>query len=212
MVSWAAICGMALVALGMVLTPGPNMIYLVSRSLSQGPRAGLTSLLGTLVGFLVYMTMANLGLAAVFLVVPWLYLAVKICGAAYLLYLAWKTLKPGGIALFETRPLPRDSRWRLFRMGLITNLLNPKAAIMYLALIPQFERPSVGGVVVQGFILGGVQITVSMIVNASIVLAAGSIAGFMTTRPKWIKWQRIITGSLLGLVGVKLAIDAPAPA
>jgi threonine/homoserine/homoserine lactone efflux protein len=212
MVSWAAICGMALVALGMVLTPGPNMIYLVSRSLSQGPRAGLTSLLGTLVGFLVYMTMANLGLAAVFLVVPWLYLAVKICGAAYLLYLAWKTLKPGGIALFETRPLPRDSRWRLFRMGLITNLLNPKAAIMYLALIPQFERPSGGSVVLQGFILGGVQIAVSMIVNASIVLAAGSIAAFMITRPKWLKWQRILTGSLLGLVGVKLAIDAPAPA
>jgi threonine/homoserine/homoserine lactone efflux protein len=212
MITWAAAGGMALVALGMVLIPGPNMIYLVSRSVSQGSRAGLTSLLGTLVVFLIYMTMANVGLAVVFLVVPWLYVAMKACGAAYLLYLAWKTLRPGGMSLFETRQLPQDSRWRLFRMGLITNLLNPKAAIMYLALIPQFERPSSGSVVLQGFIFGGVQITVSVIVNASIVVAAGSIAAFMTTRPKWIKWQRIITGSLLGLIGVELAIDAPTPA
>jgi threonine/homoserine/homoserine lactone efflux protein len=212
MINWAAAGGMALVALGMVLVPGPNMIYLVSRSVSQGSRAGLISLLGTLVGFLIYMTMANFGLAAVFLVVPWLYVAVKICGAAYLLYLAWKTLRPGGMSLFETRQLPEDPPGRLFRMGLITNLLNPKAAIMYLALIPQFERPSAGSVVLQGFILGGVQITVSMVVNALIVIAAGSIAAFMNTRPKWIRWQRIITGSLLGLIGVKLAMDAPTPA
>jgi threonine/homoserine/homoserine lactone efflux protein len=86
------------------------------------------------------------------------------------------------------------------------------SAITYLALIPQFELPSSGSVVLQGFILGGVQITVRMTVNATIVLAAGSIAAFMTTRPKWINWQRIVAGSLLGLIGMKLAIDAPTPA
>ena len=212
MVTWTAVLGMALVALGMVLTPGPNMIYLVSRSIGQGWRAGMVSLAGTLVGFLVYMTMANVGLAAVFLVVPWLYTVVKLAGAAYLIYLAWKTLRPGGLSLFEARDLPRDSRARLFRMGLVTNLLNPKAAIMYLALIPQFVQPAAGNVLLQGFILGGVQITVSMIVNAAIVLAAGGIAVFLGRRPAWVRWQRWITGSLLGAVGVKLALDAPAPA
>src|SRR6185437_11790233 len=111
---------------GMVLIPGPNMIYLVSRSVSQGHRAGLVSLSGTFVGFLVYMTLANFGLAAVFLYVPALYIGVKIAGAAYLLYLAWRTLKPGGASVFEPRELQQDSRWRLFRMGLVTNLLNPK--------------------------------------------------------------------------------------
>jgi threonine/homoserine/homoserine lactone efflux protein len=203
---------MALVALGMVLTPGPNMIYLVSRSIGQGWRAGMVSLAGTLVGFLVYMTMANVGLAAVFLVVPWLYTVVKLAGAAYLIYLAWKTLRPGGLSLFEARDLPRDSRAKLFRMGLVTNLLNPKAAIMYLALIPQFVQPTAGNVLLQGFILGGVQITVSMLVNAAIVLAAGGIAVFLGRRPAWVTWQRWITGTLLGAVGVKLALDAPAPA
>ena len=212
MVTGAAILGMALVALGMVLIPGPNMIYLVSRSVSQGPRAGLVSLGGTFVGFLVYMTMANFGLAAVFIYVPVLYVGVKLAGAAYLLYLAWKMLKPGGASLFEPKELPRDSRWKLFRMGLITNLLNPKAAIMYLALIPQFVDQSAGNVIAQGFILGGVQIAVSMIVNSIIVLLAGAISVFLRSRPTWLKWQRWVTGTLLGLVGIKLALDAPTAA
>jgi threonine/homoserine/homoserine lactone efflux protein len=209
MISSGAVIGMALVALGMVLIPGPNMIYLVSRSVSQGPRAGLVSLSGTFVGFLVYMTMANFGLAAVFVYVPVLYTGVKIAGAAYLLYLALKTLRPGGTSLFEPKELPRDSRWKLFRMGLVTNLLNPKAAIMYLALIPQFVDRRAGHAILQGFLLGGVQITVSMIVNSIIVLLAGAISVFLRTRPSWLKWQRWITGSLLGIVGIKLAIDAP---
>ena len=144
-----ALIGMALVALGMVLIPGPNMMYLVSRSVSQGYRAGLTSLVGTGVGFVIYMVMANVGMAEVFVVVPWLYVGLKICGAGYLLYLSWRTLKPGGIALFEQRTLPRDSRMKLFRMGLVTNLLNPKAAIMYLSIIPEFIRPKSGHVMLQ---------------------------------------------------------------
>jgi threonine/homoserine/homoserine lactone efflux protein len=209
MVSSDAVIGMALVALGMVLIPGPNMIYLVSRSVSQGPRAGLVSLCGTFVGFLVYMTLANFGVAAVFVYVPALYTGVKIAGAAYLLYLAWKMLKPGGTSLFGPKDLPSDPRWKLFRMGLVTNLLNPKAAIMYLALIPQFVDRHAGHVILQGFLLGGVQITVSMIVNSIIVLLAGAISVFLRTRPSWLKWQRWITGSLLGIVGIKLAIDAP---
>src|SRR5690242_20587918 len=117
---------MAVTALGMVLTPGPNMMYLVSRSISQGRTAGLVSLSGTGVGFLVYMTFANVGLAVVFVLVPWLFIGFKAAGAGYLAYLAWQALRPGGRGLFETHELARDSPAKLFRMGLITNLLNPK--------------------------------------------------------------------------------------
>jgi threonine/homoserine/homoserine lactone efflux protein len=212
MICATALIGMALVALGMVITPGPNMLYLVSRSIGQGWQAGMISLLGTFVGFVVYMTMANVGLAAVFVLVPWLYAGIKLTGSGYLMYLAWKAFKPGGLSVFETQRLARQSRSRLFGMGLLTNLLNPKAAIMYLALIPQFIRPAAGHVMVQGFILGGIQITVSMIVNALIIVAAGAIAAFLQTRPSWAKWQRWITGTLLGTVGVKLALEAPATA
>jgi threonine/homoserine/homoserine lactone efflux protein len=205
----AAAVGMALAALAMVLTPGPNMMYLVSRSISQGRRAGFVSLAGTCVGFLVYMTMANIGLAVVFVAVPWLYIGFKAAGAMYLGYLAWRALRPGGRGLFETRELPRDANWKLFRMGLLTNLLNPKAAIMYLALIPQFIEPTRGHTVLQGFTLGTVQIAVSMTVNSLIILAAGSIAGFVRARPMWVAWQRRITGTMLGTVAVLVARDIP---
>ncbi|HLT60770.1 MAG TPA: LysE family transporter, partial [Microlunatus sp.] len=95
-VSLAAIAGMAAIALGVVLSPGPNMIYLVSRSITQGRRAGLISLAGVAAGFAVYLVAATLGLTAVFTAVPQLYLAVKLAGAGYLAFLAWKTLRPGG--------------------------------------------------------------------------------------------------------------------
>src|SRR5215471_18003338 len=85
-ISAAAAVGMAITALGMVLTPGPNMMYLVSRSISQGRTAGLISLAGTGIGFVVYMTMANVGLAVVFVAVPWLFIGFKAAGAAYLGY------------------------------------------------------------------------------------------------------------------------------
>lgn len=208
-VSWAAAAGMALTALAMVLTPGPNMMYLVSRSIGQGRSAGLISLAGTAVGFLVYLTLANVGLAVVFVAVPWLFMGFKAAGAVYLAHLAWQALRPGGRGLFETADLPRDPGWKLFRMGLLTNLLNPKAAIMYLALIPQFIDPVRGHTAAQGFLLGGIQITVSMLVNAAIVVAAGAVAALVTRRPAWAVWQRRITGTLLGGVALMLTREVP---
>ncbi|QEW04727.1 LysE family translocator [Microbacterium lushaniae] len=203
---------MALAALLMVLTPGPNMVYLVSRSISQGRAAGLVSLAGTGTGFLVYMTMAGAGLAVVFVAVPWLFIGLKAAGVVYLAYLAWQALRPSGRGVFEARGLRRDSAAKLFRMGLVTNLLNPKAAVMYLALIPQFIDPAAGSPALQGFTLGGIQIAVSLTVNAAIILAAGSIAAFLAARPVWTEWQRRVTGGLLGLVAVLLALEVAEPA
>ncbi|CAM3603399.1 LysE family translocator [Dermacoccus barathri] len=210
--SGSAIAGMMLTALAMVLTPGPNMIYLVSRSIGQGRAAGLISLAGTGVGFVVYMLMANLGLAVVFVAVPWLFIGFKAAGVAYLAYLAWQALRPGGRGAFDVHEVTADSPARLFRMGLITNLLNPKAAIMYLTLIPQFVDPARGHTTAQGLALGGLQIVVSLIVNAAIVLAAGTIAGFLARRPAWASAQRRITGTLLGAVALLLAREVPARA
>ncbi|MDT7677387.1 MAG: hypothetical protein QOD82_5289 [Pseudonocardiales bacterium] len=145
MVSAAAAGGIGLVALGLVLTPGPNMIYLVSRSITQGRRAGLVSLLGVAVGFLAYLAAATAGLAAIFTAVPAAYAALKIAGALYLLYLAWQALRPGGTPVFAPTSLPPDPARRLFAMGLVTNLLNPKIAVLYVALLPQFIDPARGG-------------------------------------------------------------------
>jgi threonine/homoserine/homoserine lactone efflux protein len=123
--------------------------------------------------------------------------------------LAWTALKPGGRGLFETHQLKRDPSAKLFRMGLITNLLNPKAAIMYLALIPQFIDPYRGHAAAQGIILGSMQITVSLTVNALIVMAAGAIAGFIKHRPALATWQRRIMGIMLGAVAIVVACEVP---
>ncbi|MCS0636865.1 LysE family translocator [Streptomyces sp. LP05-1] len=203
---------MTLTALAMVLTPGPNMIYLVSRSISQGRAAGLISLAGTGTGFVIYMLMANLGLAVAFVAVPWLFIGFKAAGVLYLVHLAWQALRPGGRGVFEFRDIPRDSPAQLFRMGLVTNLLNPKAAIMYLTLIPQFIDPHRGHTTVQGLALGSVQIAVSLTVNALIVITAGAVAAFLGHRPSWATAQRRITGTLLGAVALLLAREVPAQA
>jgi threonine/homoserine/homoserine lactone efflux protein len=202
-----SVLGMAAVALGMVLTPGPNMIYLVSRSISQGRRAGLLSLLGVATGFLVYLTAATLGVAAVFAVVPLLYTALKLAGADYLLYLAWQAVRPGGTAVFAPRELPHDPPRKLFAMGLLTCLLNPKIAIMYVSLLPQFVVPARGHVAAQSFALGLAQIAVALTVNGLIALTAGTLAGFLGRRPGWLRVQRYAMGTVLGGLAVHLAAD-----
>ncbi|GAA3392946.1 LysE family translocator [Cryptosporangium minutisporangium] len=207
MITTGALLGIAAVALGLVLTPGPNMIYLVSRTLTQGRRAGLISLTGVAVGFLVYLTAATVGLVAVFTVVPALYTAIKLAGAAYLLYLAWQALRPGGTNVFDPTPLPPDPARRLFTMGLVTNLLNPKIAILYVSLLPQFVDPARGHVAWQSLTLGSVQIAVALTVNALIVLTAGAIAGFLGTRPTWLRVQRYLMGTALAGLAIKLATD-----
>ena len=203
-----AAAGLLLVAPAIAATPGPNMIYLVSRRLSQGRRAGLVSLLGTLPGFVIYMALASLGLGGALLAFPWAYAAVRAAGAAYLLYLAWGTLRPGGVAVFEARALPRDGAGRLYGMGLLANLLNPKAAIVYLAVIPQFTDPARGHVLAQGLLLGGLQICVSGTVNTAIIAAAAAISAGLARRPSWLRWQRRVTGLRLALVGLTLALGA----
>lgn len=207
----AAVVGVAAAAVGMVLTPGPNMMYLVSRTVSQGRRAGLVSLGGVAAGFGVYLAAATAGITAVFAVVPGLYLGVKLAGAAYMGWLAWQAVRPGGVSVFAPAALPADPVRRLFGMGLLTNLLNPKIAIMYMALIPQFVTPEHGRVWLQSLCLGAVQIAVALTVNGLIVLGAGGLATFLTGRPLWLRAQRYLMGTMLGAIAVLLATDRARP-
>lgn len=197
----------AAVALGMVLIPGPNMIYLISRSVCQGPKAGLISLGGVVLGFVFYMLFAALGITALLMAVPFAYDVLRFGGALYLLYLAWQTVRRGGSSPFQVRRLSRDSSARLFTMGLFTSLLNPKVAILYLSLLPQFIIPANGHILVQSVMLGLTQITISVSVNAMIALSAASIAAFFGTRPLWLTLQRWVMASVLAGLAVRMAVD-----
>jgi len=204
----SSLAAFALVAFGMVLTPGPNMIYLISRSISQGRGAGLISLGGVALGFVFYMLCAAFGITALLFAVPYAYDALRLGGAAYLLWLAWQAVRPGGRSPFHVRDLPHDSPRKLFAMGFLTNLLNPKIAMLYLALLPQFIDPAAGNVLGQSLTLGLVQILISVSVNALIAFAAGGIASFLRERPLWLLIQRWLMGTVLAGLALKMATEA----
>ena len=198
----------AIVAASMVLTPGPNMIYLVSRSISQGRLAGLISLGGVVLGFFVYMLCAAFGITALVVAVPYAYDALRFAGAAYLLYLAWQTVKPGGRSPFQVHALPKDGPRKLFAMGFVTNLLNPKIAVFYLSLLPQFIDPALGSVLQQSLLLGLLHISISITLNSMIAITAGSISLFLLSRPAWLVAQRWLMGTMLAGFAFRMATDA----
>lgn len=200
------LAGFAALCLGMVLTPGPNMAYLVSRSICQGRAAGLVSLAGVALGFWIYLLLTVFGIAAVLATYPVAFDLLRWAGAAYLAWLAWGALRPGGRSPFQVRDLPPDGAGRLFAMGLFTNLLNPKAALLYLSLLPQFIDPARGSALLQGIMLGLTQMVVSLSVNTVFIVIAGSIAGFLSRHPAWARAQRFLMGSVLGGLAMRLAI------
>ena len=195
----------ALAALVLVVTPGPNMIYCISRTLCQGRAAGLMSLAGVLLGFLVHLLAATLGLTALLMAVPLAFDAIRLAGAAYLLWLAWQAVKPGGAGPFQARDLPVDPPATLFRMGFLTNLLNPKVAMFYLSFFPQFLDPERGSVLLQSLQLGAVQIGVSGSVNALLVLGAGAITAFLSRSRGWLVAQRWVMGGVLAALALRIA-------
>ena len=197
----------AAIALMMVLTPGPNMIYLISRSISQGPRAGVVSLLGVVTALVLHMTAAAAGLTALFMAVPLAYEAVKFAGAAYLLYLAWQAVKPGARSPLDPAPLPPDPTGRLYRMGLLTCLLNPKVAVLYLSILPQFVDPAHGSVFAQSVLLGTVQIAISFTFNLMIALTAAGVSSWFARKPAWLATQRWLMGSVLGGLAMRMALE-----
>ena len=197
----------AAACLVMVLTPGPNMIYLISRSICQGRKAGVTSLLGVVAGFFVHMLAAAIGLTAVFLAVPLAYEALKWAGALYLLWMAWQAVRPGARSPFEARELLPDAPSRLVLMGFLTSVLNPKVAMFYLSIFPQFISPEHGSLFIQSILLGLTQISVSFTVNLLIALFASGIAVWFVRNPLWLAVQRYVMGGVLAALAVRLMLE-----
>ncbi|MET4137964.1 LysE family translocator [Pedobacter sp. UYP1] len=194
-------------AIAMSITPGPNMIYLISRSITQGKKAGITSLSGVICAFLFHITMVAYGLTAVLLAVPFLFTTLKISGALYLIYLAWQAIKPGNGGIFAVQSnLPDDKPVKLFTMGFLTNLLNPKMAVFYLSLFPQFIKPEAGHLVAQCFQLGALQMMVSALVNLSVILVAAKAAIWFSANPVWIRIQKWVMASILVSLAAKMML------
>ncbi|MFM2148106.1 MAG: hypothetical protein RLZZ187_412 [Pseudomonadota bacterium] len=200
----------AALSLGLAVTPGPNMLYLVSRSLAQGTAAGMISLAGCQFGSLAIMICAAAGITAALMAIPYAWDVLRLGGAAYLAFLAWQCVRPGGQPLFAPRALPREPAARLFGVGFATAALNPKVALFYMAVLPPFLDPERGSLLAQAVILGLTQIIVCTAWDAVLVRGAAGTAKFLSTKPFWMAVQRWVLGAALALLAVKLATEARA--
>lgn len=198
----------ALLSLGLAVTPGPNMLYLVSRALAQGTGAGMISLLGCQAGSLAIMLCAAAGITAALMAIPYAWDVLRLGGAAYLLFLAWQCIRPGGQPVFAPRPMPREPAARLFWVGFATAALNPKVALFYMAVLPPFLDPERGNPFLQAVVLGATQIAVCAAWDALLVWGAAGTARFLSAKPAWMAAQRWILGAALGLLAVKLATES----
>lgn len=191
------------------ITPGPNMIYVISRSITQGRRAGLTSLGGVIVGYLFYMFGAAFGITAFFKTQPHAAQILSACGAVYMGWLGWNAIRPGGRSPLEIRDhLPREHTGKLFAMGTTTSLLNPKLALIFLTLLPQFIDETQGEVLQQSLFYGGLLIFMFAFVNAGMALFSGSMAAFLARKPGWLLTQRVVMGVTLLTLSTEMALQA----
>jgi threonine/homoserine/homoserine lactone efflux protein len=190
----------------LAITPGPNMLYLVSRVLAQGTRAGMISMAGCALGSVAIMVCAVAGIMAALLAIPHAWDALRFGGAAYLAWLAWQCLRPGAEPLFAPRTLPREPAGRLFTVGFATAALNPKVALFYMAVLPPFIDARAGHVLLQGVVLGTLQVAIGAAFNALLVRGAAGTARFLATRPLWLAAQRYVLGAALALIAAQLAL------
>ncbi|CAG0964382.1 Homoserine/homoserine lactone efflux protein [Burkholderiales bacterium] len=197
----------AAACVALAITPGPNLVYLVGRTVAQGRRAGVVSLAGTTTGFVGHVLAAAFGLSALLAAVPVAYDAIRYAGAAYLAWLAWTTWRdakplPGGGA---ARPAPAGS---FYRAGLMTSLLNPKVALFQLALFPQFVDPSRGSVLAQSLVLGATQIVIVAGFDALCVLAAADLKRRFTGAARWAVWSKRLLAGVFGALAVRLVLES----
>jgi threonine/homoserine/homoserine lactone efflux protein len=189
----------------LVLTPGPDMLFLMAVGASGGPAIGLFAAMGVAVGLAVHAVVTAFGLAALFAAVPTLYVVVKFCGAAYLLYLGITALRHRDRELVRADADP-GGRARAFRRGLYNNLLNPKVVLFNAAFLPQFVDPSRGDVTTQLLVLGALFVVVDFLIDGPIGVLAGRIGTLLAGRRRAVRRLHIATGSIFIGLSARLAL------
>lgn len=197
-------------AFALAATPGPDMLLVMTRSVAQGRIAGFVTLAGISLGCYFHAVIAGLSLSGVLLLAPVMFDIIRWAGAAYLLYLAVQAFRGAGgfQAPEKDGTAPRVALMTLFRQGLLTNMLNPKVALFFLALFPQFMQPDPDTALAQALILASVLNVAGGVVNGGIVLAAGRLGEFLAARPAFVRWQNRLLGGVFAVLALRLAFDA----
>jgi threonine/homoserine/homoserine lactone efflux protein len=197
----------AVAALVLLLTPGPAVLYIVTRSIDQGRRAGLVSVLGVHVGTLAHILAAAAGLSALLAASATAFSVVKYLGAAYLIYIGVRRLRDRASIVAPEAGKPRALR-RAFLDGVVVNVLNPKTALFFLAFLPQFVTEGRGHVGEQVIALGVVFVLLGAVTDSLYALTAGSAARWLRGQPRFLAGERWITGGLYISLGVAAALSS----
>jgi len=195
-----------LAALLLLLTPGPAVMYIVARSLDQGRRAGLVSVLSIETGNFVHVLAATLGLSAILLSSATAFAVVKYLGAAYLVYLGVRRLLAREPAGPEAAPPPQSYR-RIYSQGVMVAILNPKTALFFFAFLPQFVDPAAGSATAQLFALGTLLVLMAVITDSAYALTAGTVGRYLKHAPRFQRAERYLAGTVYIGLGVTAALS-----
>ena len=189
------------------ISPGPDLIYILSKTIAQGRKIGFASSLGVCCGALVHVFAAALGLCAILATSAIAFSVVKYVGAAYLIYLGIKALRSNGATFDKFKKNgSATTAWKAFKQGALIDILNPKVAIFFMAFLPQFIRPEMGSNGVQMLVLGFLVTLVAIVVEFSIVLTAAQTTNFFRNNRRCAVWLDRILGTVLVGFGVRLAL------
>ena len=200
-----SLTGFVIAALVVLLIPGPAVFYVVTRSLAQGHRAGLVSVLGLSTGALVHVAAATLGLSAILVASATTFGIVKLLGAGYLIYLGVRSIRSRSSGAVERNTTPRSHR-RIFADGIVVSVLNPKIAIFFLAFLPQFVDPARGPIPRQMFFLGALYIAMAFVTDSTYALLAGHVGRWLGSRAMQGPIPRYASGAVYVGLGVGVAL------
>jgi threonine/homoserine/homoserine lactone efflux protein len=196
----------AAACVALTATPGPDMLLIVSRSVTQGRASGVVTLAGIQVGTYAHAAAAALGLSQLFLLVPIAYDVVRWAGAVYLLYLAWTTLRSAGSSV-GSQPISGSSQLvAIFRQGLVTNLLNPKMALFVVALFPQFVNTDAGSVGLQIMLLATILNLIGLVVNGAVILTAAHSRRFLISGGRFAHLPGYCLSAVFAGLALRLAL------
>lgn len=197
----------ALACLALTVTPGPDMLLIATRSATHGRAAGIATYLGIATGSYCHALALALGLSQLFLMVPGAYDIVRYLGAIYLLYLAWQAFSSSHKDKVSRRQSVVYSSWTMYRQGLFTNILNPKMALFFLALFPQFLDPMRGSVGIQVMALATILNIIGFVVNGSVVLISARAKSFLHSDGRSQRIAKYLTGVVFAGLAARLAFD-----
>ncbi|MBK3666241.1 LysE family translocator [Bradyrhizobium diazoefficiens] len=206
MIDHATLITYVLIVLGFVFIPGPATLLTVARAASSGARVGIATGAGIAVGDMIHTSMAIAGLSAIIATSALLFSVVKYAGAGFLIYLGIR-------AMLDKAPIelnggaPAISADRAFRQAVLTEVLNPKTALFFLAFLPQFVRPEHGSIAAQLAILGLVFVLLGLLSTVVFAVGAGRLGNLLRRHPAVVKWQGKVVGTIYCAVGVRLALQ-----